>query len=294
VTIDTAISGLPTCVRQAWLVLPGGATIQLDNPSAGYMCQSLDLGTPIMRTVMTNRPDQDGIIDRTTYMGARTVTASITALTGAGAQIDAVAASFAPYMVPSQRPVLHYVLDRPGAPERTLTLRPDSYDWPVVGATQRDIALQWVAPSPYARDPTQKTGTTLWSAFTTMPAVGGDVPARPVLTITGPVTKPRISLRTRGAPPTNPTLNQWQLFFLSSVALSAGQTITMDCAAHTIVGPSGSILNQFDWAGSNISSLGWPQCPPSPNWFELYLDGTAGTNGTGTQCVASWYDGYLT
>ena len=48
-------------------------------------------------------------------MGTRVVSADITALAGAGARIDDVADNFAPFMVPSARPVLHYVLDRPGA-----------------------------------------------------------------------------------------------------------------------------------------------------------------------------------
>ena len=149
---------MPQSVRRAWLVL-GSLTIQLDNPAAGWSCQSLDLGSPIVRSVMTNKPDADGIVDRTQYMGARTVVAAVSAISTAGARIDDVASAFAPFMVPSARPVLHYVLDRSGAAERTLTLRPDSYDWPIVGAIERDVALQWIAADPVARDPSVQTAT---------------------------------------------------------------------------------------------------------------------------------------
>jgi hypothetical protein len=148
----------PTCVRKAWLVL-GAQSIQLDNPAAGYFCQSLDLGTPIVRDVTVNRPDMHGMDDRSAYFAGRTVTVNIIALRGAGAQIDAVAASFAPYMLPGARPVLHYVLDRPGAPERVLTLRGESYDFPIVGPSQRDIVLTFVAADPVVRDPVTQSVT---------------------------------------------------------------------------------------------------------------------------------------
>src|SRR5215475_9017960 len=107
------------CVRKAWLVL-GGSTVQLEDQSKGYFCTSLDLGYPNVREVVNNRPDQDGADDRTRLMGPRAVSADITAIRSVPAQVDAVASMFAPYMVPSARPVLHYVLDRPGVAERTL------------------------------------------------------------------------------------------------------------------------------------------------------------------------------
>jgi hypothetical protein len=292
VTIDTAISGLPTCVRKAWLVLPSGATIQLDNPAGGWFCQSLDLGTPVPRTVMNSAPDQDGIIDRTQYMGARTVTAAITALTGAGASsIDAVAASFAPYMVPSQRPVLHYVLDRPGAPERTLTLRPDAYDWPIVGAAQRDIALQWIAPNPIAYAPTQQSVTIADWATWHNASSPGDVPFRPVLTITGPVTGPRVSWQCW--PATGPVLYYGYVWFVNTYVVAAGTSIVIDCAAHTALAGTTSILNQLLWTGPT-SGTTWPVLVVAPGYNRIQMDGVGGSNGTGTQCVVSWYDGYLT
>jgi hypothetical protein len=289
VTIDTAISGMPTCVRQAWLVL-GGNTIQLDNPSAGYMCQSLDLGTPIMRTVMNNRPDGDGIIDRTQYMGARTVVAAITALTSAGAQIDAVAASFAPFMVPSQRPVLHYVLDRPGAPERTLTLRPDSYDWPIVGAVQRDIALQWIAPNPISYSATQQSATSTPAPTATTATVtsAGDVAPKPVLTITGPVTSPfTFQLVTRTAGGTN--ITSYPVSFLAGFTLGAGSSVAIDFGARTAVMNTGaSVLNQLNW-----TTFTWPVLPLSPQYTVGYWPGTPAGVTPATQAVFTWNDAYL-
>jgi hypothetical protein len=277
VTLDSRISGMPTCVRQAWLVHPNGSQIQLDNPSGGWMCQSLDLGTPIMRTVMNNSPDQDGIIDRTAYMGARTVVAAITALTGAGAQIDAVAASFAPYMVPSVRPVLHYVLDRPGAPERTLTLRPDSYDWPIVGAAQRDVALQWIAPNPIAYDPTQQSLSMGVGGSATLRSPG-DVLVRPLLQFTGPLTFPSVVFTPSPAVALHPLVR-----FGSTYTIASGAVVTVDCAAHTTT--PATELSQLDWA-----NLRWPALPVNPGSTFIQFNPSA---GTGTLAVL-WNNGYLT
>jgi hypothetical protein len=278
---------MPTCVRQAWLVLPvSGTTIQLDNPTGGWFCQSLDLGTPIMRTVMNNAPDQDGVIDRTQYMGARTVIAAITVLKGAGARIDDVADSFAPFMVPSQRPVLHYVLDRGTNPERTLTLRPDSYDWPIVGAAQRDIALQWIAPNPIAYDPNQQSLTSTIAgggAGNVTLNSPGDVPVRPQIQITGPVTGPYVVF----ANALNGTqLGSYTVRFGAGYVLAAGQVVTVDCAAHTAMQGATSVLNQINWP------MNWPVCPIAPARSVISWNGSPA--GAGSQVKILWNDGYLT
>jgi hypothetical protein len=287
-TIHQPISGMPTCVRKAWLAL-GGNTLQLEDPTAGYFCQSLDLGTPVMRTVMTNAPDQDGVIDRTQYMGARTVTAAITVLAGAGAQIDAVADNFAPYMVPSARPVLHYVLDRPGAPERTLTLRPDSYDWPIVGAAQRDVALQWIAPNPIALDATQQSVTVLWGGPFAVVNNLGDVPLRPLLQLTGPTTQGGVVFQQYSAP--GVSVGNGLIAFLPTYTIAAGHTVWVDTAAHTVLLDNTTpILNQIDWVNTV-----WPVAPPNPGLYRVAWPGGYNTGTTAaTQFTVLWNNGYLT
>jgi hypothetical protein len=291
-----------TCVRSAWLTM-GSSTVQLDYPPGGWFCQSLDLGYPEVRDVMTSKPDQDGVDDRTQFMGARTVTATITALRGAGARIDAVASQFAPFMVPSARPVLHYVLDRPGAAERTLTLRASGYSWPIVGADQRDILLQWVAADPIARDPNVRT-VTAWSGSSSAPGrnynlifnrvypVGGgsstsaivstpgDVPIRPLLRIYGPISGPWVYFSN----------HPWLVGFQSSYVLNAGHWIDVDTANRTAYldgDRTKSILNQMDWISTK-----WPVIAPLPNTELMTL---RGSNMSGiTQVQATWQDGYLT
>src|SRR3974390_3207095 len=100
------------CTRSAWLVL-GALTVPLESAALGYFCSKLDLGAPNVRAVTNPRPDQDGTDDRTAYMADRAVNAEVLAVYGAGAQMDAVAARFAPFMAPSAPPALQYALDRP-------------------------------------------------------------------------------------------------------------------------------------------------------------------------------------
>src|SRR5262252_8029835 len=123
------------CVRRAWLDL-NGAIMPLEDEAGGWVCTQLELGWPEVRDVVSNRPDQHGTDDLSQYWASRQVSADITCY---GIEVDGLAAQFAPYMVPSVRPVLHYILDRAGAPERTLTLRAANYAWPITGKQRRNV-----------------------------------------------------------------------------------------------------------------------------------------------------------
>jgi hypothetical protein len=292
-----------TCVRRAWLVLDTD-TIDLEDPSSGYFCASLDLGYPQPREVTNNRPDADGVTDRTSLMGARVVQADITALVGAGATIDDVATAFAPFMVPSARPFLHYILDRPGAPERVLAVRASGYAWKVEGDNQRDISLQWFAADPIARDPTQHVATAFagtgglagrnynltyprtYPTGTAPPSSAiihsaGDLPVQPLLRIYGPIAGPVVTIR--GADGT-----AYLVPFLGTFNIGAGAFAEVDTRAHTALyqgDPAQPILNQLDW-----TRMLWPVLPPqTDNTLSL----TGSNTSAPTQVQAIWQDGYL-
>jgi hypothetical protein len=301
------------CGRRAWLTL-GALSVPLEDEASGYFCPSLDLGYPNVRENTNPRPDQDGMIDLTSLMGGRAVSATVTALAGAGATIDEVAASFAPFMVPSARPVLHYVLDRPGAAERTLTLRAAGYSWPVVGAYQRDILLQWVAADPVVRDPDTQTATAWAGSSPTNPGrlynltfnriypVGGggpisatisspgDIAIRPKLRFYGPITGP-IALFVSTDPASSVTTT-WEVQFLATYRIDAGRYVDVDTMARTAYLDDGtSALSALDWGAM---SHGWPTLPVLPATTTMSLT-SAGGNTTGvTQVQATWNDGYLT
>jgi hypothetical protein len=300
---------MAACVRQAWLDLygDGTVTVPLENAAAGYFCTSLDLGFPAVRDVTSNRPDHDGVDDRTKYMGSRPITANITALHGAGARIDAVGPLFSQYMLPSARPVLHYILDRPGAAERTITVRGANYAGPIVGADQRDIQLQWVAADPYAYDPNWQQATA-WSgsasgpgrqyplgyprtyptgtgaANTAVMSTAGDVGIQPRYLIYGPITNPVLTI----TPST--TGNPSYIRFQPGFVIPAGQWLDLDSAAKTANMNSvvtASVLSSIDWMNTT-----WAVVPPNPASATLALSGSSASGNT--QVQASWKDRYLT
>lgn len=267
------------CARTAWLSL-GSASLYLEDQTKGYFCPSLDLGFPTVRDVLANRPDQNGATDRTQYLGPRVVNAQIVALSGANAVIDAVAASFAPFMDPAARPSLHYVLDRPGTPERVLTVRAGGFSWPVAGPYERSIQLQLVAADPACYDPAVKTATATPAAPASIFSAG-DLPARPLLRITGPVTAPAVTVTPAGGA-------VWRLAFLSTFTIAAGHYVDIDTQARTVWNdgnPALPRLSSIDWT---VSSWQWLAAGTSAT---LALTGTA-TTGT-TQVAATWQDGFL-
>lgn len=272
-----AISG---CVRAAWLTL-GAQTVPFENVAAGYFCSSLDLGFPTVRDVVTNRPDTGGAIDRTQYFGPRVVNAQIMAITGAGARIDDVTALFAPFLDPAARPTLHYALDRAGHPQRAMTVRAAGFSWPVAGPYERSIQLQLVAADPVAYDPAVQS-VTVAPANTASIVAAGDLPARPLIRITGPITAPAVTI----TPPSGPA---WKLAFLGSFVVPAGHFVDVDTDARTIyldADPAQARLASLDWT---VSSWQWV---PAGTTATITVAGTS--TSAATQAAASWRNGYLT
>ena len=234
------------------------------------------------------------------------MTAEIAALTEAGARIDAVAASFAPFMAPNVRPTLHYVLDRPGAAERTMVLRAAGYSMPIAGPDERDIQLQWVAADPAAVDPVEKSMTT-WAGSSSQPGrtypwtppriyppggsepttglitTLGDLPVRPRIRIYGPITQAQAGIE----PATS--IYAISVAFLASFTIGAGHYVDVNVADRTAFldgDPSQSVLASIRWDQSI-----WGVVPPNVVHY-FWLQGTS-TSGI-TQAVATWHDRYLT
>lgn len=293
------------CVRRAWLTLDD-LVLPLEDEAAGYVCPELDLGYPEVRDVMTNRPDHHGVDDRTRYFGSRAISAQVIAATP-DARIDEIASAFAPFMVVSQRPVLHYVLDREDNPERTITLRPAAYGWPIKGAHSREIALQWIAADPIAYGSEEEESTS-WAGSavgagriyslqfsrsypvgTTPPSSGviltkGDVAVRPLLFIYGPIQGARVTLR-------DPQARRQDFALKASSTIDAGHWIEVDPDARTAYWDSDrsrSAMREINWWYPTV----WPLVQPRVSYsFTLYADG-GGANQV-SQALARWRDGYL-
>lgn len=297
-----------TCTRRAWLTM-SGRTIALEDADGGWYCTELDLGYPEVREVVNNRPDADGIDDRTAFMGGRAISANVT-VRGAPS-IDDVAASFAPFMVPSARPQLHYVLDRgQSSPERVITVRASDYSWPLSGSKTREVHLSWIAADPVARDPNTQTATA-WSGVVGLagrtynlafprvypPGSGGatrarivspgDVPIKPSLRIYGPIAGPTVNLQAYTS--ANAQIFQAYIWFQPSVTIDAGHWVDVDLARHTVLrdgDPAQSMMASLDWSRTT-----WPALPVAPNWTSMALSGSGAS--AVTQVQATWQDGYL-
>jgi hypothetical protein len=296
------------CVRRAWLTM-GSLRLELEDEAAGYFCTELDLGYPDVREVTSNRPDRDGVDDRTRLMGSRAVSANIRGTDGGTMTPDEIATIFAPYMIPGVRPQLHYVLDRPGAPERFVTVRAAGYAWPISGERSREIQLSWVAPDPVLRDPTVRVATAFAGSSVTggrtysltfdrtYPPAGsggptvaiissaGDVPVRPRVDIYGPITDPVVTFDATdagGAP-----LESFVLRFAPGFRVDAGTFVSIDTDAKTITDRTGaSLMGRLDWSGTV-----WPILPVAPDQSRMTLAGSS--SSPITQVQATWTDGYL-
>ena len=188
----------------------------------GYFCTLLDLGYPTVREVVDNRPDADGVYDRTQFFGSRVISANITAQSPAaeldrrgGGQLRPVhGAERAP------RPAL-----RPRAPGRGRAHHHAAGGRLLLAhrrRRKRDIQLQWVAADPVAREASDKTATA-WAGASegggrtypltfnrTYPGGGGaaanglivthgDVAVSPYLRIYGPITGAAVAFVTPAA-----------------------------------------------------------------------------------------------
>lgn len=300
------------CVRRAWLTY-GGRTLPLEDTDAGYVCKELNLGWPEVREVVNNRPDADGIDDRTQYFGSRAVSASILASEQLGAvSVDEVAASFGYFMSPAIRPELHYVLERPGNPERVLVVRGSGYTWPIDGGGKREVQLQWIAADPVARDATVKTANA-WAGSASPagrsynltfnrvypPGSGsstvatvltvGEVPVSPLLRVYGPATSPEVYSDAYDAG--GGQVARYQILWKPGVVIDAGTFVEVDCARHTATlngDPTQPVLDRILWTESQ-----WVVFHPAPSTNALWMAGGSTASGI-TQVEAIWRDGWLT
>jgi hypothetical protein len=302
-------------VRQAWLTL-GSLLVPLDSvddPNNGWICTELDLGSPAIREVLTDRPDQHGSTDRTQFMGARVVTASFVVLPDW--TMDDAFRQFMPFMDPHNRPTLHLTtFSQMGPGERTLTLRATSQaapmDYPLGGGQSsqqgREFQLSWTAADPILRDVKVQTQTS-WGGssgvsgrvynlvFPRVYPVGsgsqvnasfqsnGDMIVKPKLSIYGPVSGPAVSLTTQ----INGTV--YLLSFLTNFRVDAGHRVDIDCDRHTAYYDgqvTQNVLGQIDWSRST-----WPLIPPAPDGVTMVMTGTVMTGIS--QVQATWQDAYL-
>jgi hypothetical protein len=299
--------------RSAWLTFADGTGIlALDDFAAGYACLELDLGFPDVRDVVNNRPDQNGVDDRTSLVGSRVVTASMVAF-GGTLNADQAVRLFAPYLDPSIRPQLHYLVG--DGIERILTLRATKTASVLDSKPTRAFQLSWVAPDPTAYGGVVNT-VTAWAGSSTAsgraydlsfdrtyptgggtPVTGrirprGDLGVAPLLRIYGPITAPRVYFAIHPAAATQ--VNAY-VQFVTGFVLGVNEWVDVDTNAKTAYRQSDPTQSVF--SSINFASTVWPVLPPNPTgagipYTDMSLLGSGAMSGT-TQVQAMWRDAYL-
>ena len=189
--------------------------------------RALDLGFPQVRAVVSPRPAADGVIDETTYIGSRLITADIILYPGTWEREQALRAFLSPRYRSSM------AITPPDGPELVTTVRGAALSAPVVledltGGVKR-INAQWTAPFGILESAAMNTvvvaaaGTVLAAGRTydlqfdrDYPAAdpsgsstvtnAGTAEAYPVLKVHGPCTAPAIAHTTSGRVLSFPTL----------------------------------------------------------------------------------------
>lgn len=303
-----------TLARSAWLVLDG-LTVPLDDVDGGWICQQLDLGYPDLRTVIDPTPESHGVVDRSMFFGARTVTAQVMTYAGGRMPLDAIVEQFGPFLDIGARPELHYVTEGNDV-ERVLVLRASAFSAPMGPGTsgsgtamERPVQFSWVAPFPLPKSAAWKSGTA-WAGgqigtSRTYPLTfprqyvvggigpgvdatlypGGAVGAKPMVTVYGPISSPVVLFTNQPS-----GLVSGRLAFLPGFRIDGNHRVEIDTELHTAFldgDDEQSVLGQMDW----VNTL-WPVLPIAPTTVNVKLNGT---NTTGiSQAVVSWQDVYLT
>ena len=293
----SAYCGLPvSCV----LSVPG-RSLDLMDQGQGFRIASLDLAFPSVREDVTDAPDRSGSLDTTAYFSARAVTISGAIVASASGSRTASLALLAPYLDPAARPVLTYQLEADTAP-RQMTLRAFTLSAPMDNPSVTVWSAQWKAPGGLAQGTVTHSqtigasslligGRTYDLAFnrvypassypiSTVVVPSGDYPTPPVFMIDGPITGAQIVVvdQTTGA--------MSSITLIPSYTVAAGNPVTIDCGARTIVDSLGN--NVYGLALANFVT--WPVLYPG-HQNAISLNGTG--VATSTQLVISWVDQWL-
>jgi hypothetical protein len=232
------------------------------------------------------------------------VTADLTALPDGSTAMDQIIRDWAPYVAPSNRPVLHLSTLDTSSMNFFMNLRGAGMTAPLGQASDRGFQLTWIAPDPTIYDATARsivfgeTGNShSWPAHAVTGQTVGDLPqVNCKVRLNGPFACPTsnpLSLQVVGH---DGTIYGQMDYVNGSPAYSAGQWFEIDSTARTILDYTGADLSTyFDW-----STFIWPVMPRAQlvgvtsysAAFQLGTHGWASADTSNTEAILSWYDGY--
>lgn len=271
-----------------------GTVLDLDNWDMGYVTTSVDLGFPAPRAVTVPRPNADGDFDLTAHAGNRAITVNVTMVDGALSR-RALRDQLGRFMSAGARSTL-VVATEPGAAPREITVRADpmSMVWARPGGG--DATLSFKSVEPYFRGTNPLQASTPPQA----PAAGraypltfnrvypftptalihavneGTTDAPWQATILGPCTAPSLVHLDRG-----------QSVVLSGLTLGAGEWVTVDSTARTILASGQVGASRF--AALNFTLTSWFQLGPGDNRIQL----RCASYGGGAALGMTWRDTFI-
>lgn len=243
----------------------------LDLADDSYHVRSIDIGYPVVREVSSVRPDGFGADDTTEFFGARVVSLDVVCHGDRTALLD----NLAQYLLPSARPVL--TVD-----DRCIRLRPANRAVALTAPPHiAQVQAQFVAPDGVWEDVVESSILITPSfgggvgrsysgsrprtyAASTIPSSeivlnDGTAPAYPVVTLYGPINRPRILNVATG---TEIKFNR---------AFAAGEFVEIDYRERTVRlngDASLNVLNTLD-----VSASAWSPLTPGANRITLICDG---------------------
>lgn len=246
-------------------------------PRPDLILTNLDVPSPAIRSVVTDRVDDDGTEDSTTLYGARAVSVELRVLDRPAALVEEINA----FLRPSARPYL-YLADDEWPQERRLRLRVDQFSAPMPTTSHifREVQLQWQAPDgvwegaePITAEVRAQVddadGLTFpaeapWTfPATSPPGISahdnpGTEAAHQVVRLYGPCIGPRWTCDTTGE----------SLIFHDSLVLGLGEFVEVDTRARTVLAngePDASRLHHLDFAASS-----WWRIPPGESVLRFH------------------------
>lgn len=273
-----------------------GQTLDL-TPANGFNIRDFNIGFPVIRSVMDDRPNVDGMDDRTRFFGSRVVSLDMDLVGNKWTLMD----QLAPYLNPKNRP---YLVFTDAAQARRIRLRASEETAVITAPTNiQRVLLQWVAPDGVAETVAQSSQT-VTAAVTPSPGFTfnfgfdlvfpnstpsgrtnvntvGNAQCYPVMQLWGPCVNPRIDNQqdpnSSGVPK--------QLGF--NITLSASQYLEVDTRERTVLlngNANAPRYNTLDFATSE-----WWSLAPGDNFVKYFPD----SFGTGARAVMLYRCSFL-
>jgi hypothetical protein len=262
----------------------GSQTLDL-TPENGFNVRDFNLGFPVIRSVMDDRPNIDGMDDRTRFYGSRVVSLDIDLVGNKWDLLD----QLSPYLNPANRPFLVF---EDAAQPRRVRLRASEETAVITAPTNiQRVLLQWVAPDGAAETLNQNEVNVFASVGAspgfqfdlsfnlTFPQSGpagrtnvfaaGNARCYPVMRLFGPCTFPRIdNLQDRDA-------NNVPKQLAFDITLGTGQFLEVDTRERTVL--LGGNPSQPRYQTIDFSVSQWWSLQAGNNFVKYFPDSFSGT-----------------